>query len=143
MICRLLRLILAVSSLLTLPRLALGQFYAPNTEYHDPAQRVFVVEAARVLAWWTDPGSTNFAEVAYAATTKPDGTTVWDLRWLDRQGKTVKTATLSYPADLLKNGAEFYRTVFKQLWLKDWRNPTPFQAKEVTEGFWRGAARMG
>jgi hypothetical protein len=60
-----------------------AQFYAPATEYHDPVQRVFVVEAARVLAWWTEQGATNLVEVAYDVTTKADQSTVWDIRWLD------------------------------------------------------------
>ena len=30
---------------------ARAQFYAPDTEFHDKAQRLFVVEATRILAW--------------------------------------------------------------------------------------------
>ena len=58
---------------------AYAQVYAPATEYHDPVQRVFVVEAARVVAWWNERGrATNLTEVAYDVTTKADQSTVWD-----------------------------------------------------------------
>src|SRR5258707_15750814 len=92
---------------------AQAQVYAPATEYHDPVQRVFVVEAARVLAWWNERGATNLMEVTYDVTTKADQSTVWEIRWLDRAGKTAKTATVSYASEALKSGPEFYRTVFK------------------------------
>ncbi len=119
-----------------------AQFYAPNTESHDPVQRFFVVEAARVLAWWTDPSGTNIAEVSFDVTTKPDQSTVWDLRWLDSKGKAVKTTSISYPASLLKTGADFYRSIFKQLWLADWRNPPALDPGEAIEAYWKGAAMM-
>ena len=120
-----------------------AQFYAPDTEYHDRIQRVFVVEAARILAWWMDPSGTNLAEVVYDVTTKADQSTRWDIRWLDKAGKPAKTATVSYAGALLKAGPEFYRSVFKQLWLADWKTPPTLEPREVTDGFWRGAARMG
>ena len=120
-----------------------AQFYAPVTEYHDPVQRVFVVEAARVLAWWSNQGSENLSEITYDVTAKGDQSTVWDIRWLDRAGKTVKTATISYPGELLKAGPDFYRSVFKQLWLADWKSPPALDPGETKEGFWRGAAPMG
>src|SRR5260221_12867043 len=120
-----------------------AQVYAPATEYHDPVQRVFVVEAARVLAWWSEHGATNLMEVAYDVTTKTDQTTVWEMRWLDPSGKVSKTISVTYPADLLKSGPEFYRSVFKQLWMADWRSPAQFEPIETVEGFWRGAAQMG
>ena len=119
-----------------------AQVYAPATEYHDPVQRMFVVEAARVLAWWNERGATNLNEVTFEVTTKPDQTTVWDIRWLDRSGKTVKNATISYGPDLLKAGPEFYRTVFKQLWSANWKHPPPLDPVDTVKGFWRGAAQM-
>jgi hypothetical protein len=126
-----------------LPSTGRSQFYAPDTEYHDPVQRLFVVEAARVLAWWMDPSGTNLAEVTYSTTTKPDQSTVWEIRWLSGKGAPVKVGTISYDAAVLKQGPEFYRAVFKELWLKDWKNPPSLDIHETTEAFWRGAARMG
>jgi hypothetical protein len=124
-------------------RAAQAQVYEPATEYHDPIQRVFVVEAARVLAWWNERGATNLAEVTYDVTTKADQSTVWEIRWLDQTRKTAKTATVSYTSEALKSGPEFYRTVFKQLWLAEWKHPPPLEPVDTVEGFWRGAARMG
>lgn len=57
-------------SCLWISNLAHGKFYAPDTEYHDPVQRVFVVEAARVLAALENLRGTNFAQVTYQVTTK-------------------------------------------------------------------------
>ena len=121
---------------------AQAQVYAPATEYHDSVQRVFVVEAARVLAWWNERGATNLVEVVYDVTTRADQTTVWDIRWLDRSAKTAKTATVSYGPEVLKSGPEFYRTVFKQLWQAEWRHPPPLDPVETVRDFWSGAARM-
>src|ERR1039457_1368231 len=100
-----------------------AQFYAPNTEYHDPVQRVFPVEAARVLAWWADPSGTNLAEVTYDVATKPGQSTSWEIRWLAPNGKLKKSATVSYQGELLKAGPEFYRSIFKQLWSVGWHQP--------------------
>ena len=95
-----------------------------------------------MLAWWSDPDGTNITEVAYEVTTKPDQNSAWDIRWLNVAGKTVKTATVSYSTNLLKAGPEFYRSVFKQLWQADWKNPGPTDGQRIAECFWRGAARM-
>lgn len=120
-----------------------AQFYAPETEYHDPSQRVFVVEAARVLAWWADPQGTNWTEIGYRLTTHTDHSSTWDLRWLDAAQKPIRTASVSYPAELLKAGPDFYRSVFQQLWSAGWKNGTPLAAPEVTQGFWDGAGKAG
>jgi hypothetical protein len=120
-----------------------AQFYAPNTEYHDPVQRVFPVEAARVLAWWEDPSGTNLAELTYEVTTKPGQSTSWEIRWLAPGGKLAKSKTVSYEGDLLKAGPEFYRSVFKQLWSVGWNKPKALSPQEATRLFWQGAARMG
>jgi hypothetical protein len=120
-----------------------AQFYAPATEYHDSVQRVFPIEAARVLAWWSDPEQTNITEVSFDVITKPDQSSVWDIRWLNGAGKTVKSATVSYSTNLLKAGPEFYRSVFKQLWQTDWKKPAPVEAEKISESFWRGATGMG
>lgn len=118
-----------------------GQFYAPDTEYHDPVQRVFVVEAARVLAW--AEADTNVAEVTYKFQTKSDSNSVWEIQWANGAGKSIKTATVTYGSDVLKGGPEFYRSTFKQLWRAGWKNPPALEAAQLTERFWRGAARMG
>src|SRR5437773_3598664 len=128
----------ALSSLQLIPFLWLrlspatqAQFYAPDTEYHDPVQRVFVVETARVLAWWMDQPGTNFAKVAFQLTIKTDQSAVWDLRWLNAADRVIKTASISYSADALKAGPDFYRSVFKQLWLANSNNAPAMDARET------------
>ena len=70
---------------------ALAQFYAPETEYHDPVQRLFPVEAARVLAWRANQQTNRFADVTYTVSTATNGTTSWSLAWLGTDGKSVRT----------------------------------------------------
>jgi len=120
-----------------------AQFYAPDTEYHDPVQRVYPVEAARVLAWWADRSGTNFSEVTYHVATEPNQTTTWDIQWLDQNGKEIKSANLSYGAEALKSGPEFYRSVFKKLWASGWKTAPKLTLSDLTSGYWRGAAQMG
>ncbi|MBI3853774.1 MAG: hypothetical protein HY298_26325 [Verrucomicrobia bacterium] len=132
----------AVALWLVFPIKVSAQFYAPDTEYHDPVQRVFVVEAARVLAWLAGLHGTNLTEVTYQLTTKPSQT-VWEIHWLDASRKPAKSAVVSYPAERLKAGPEFYRAVFKQLWMAGWSGLSPMTPKETRELFWRGAEGMG
>jgi hypothetical protein len=80
--------------------------------------------------------------VGYDVTTKADQSTIWEVRWLDRSGKAVKTAKVSYSAELLKSGPEFYRSVFKQLCLADWRHGMGLESRDSVEAYWRGAARI-
>ena len=120
-----------------------AQFYAPDTEYHDPVQRVYVVEAARVLAWWNDRDGTNVSEITYHVASGTNQTTVWDIRWLGQGGKELKSATISYGAEALKNGPNFYRSVFQKLWAGGWKSAPELTSSDLATGFWRGAAQMG
>jgi hypothetical protein len=52
-----------------------AQFYAPDTEYHDLCQRVFPVEAARVLAW-LHPDS-DIVEIRHHGEVGPEQRTIW------------------------------------------------------------------
>ena len=47
-----------------------AQFYAPDTEYHDKAQRLFPVEAARVLAWRENLAGGQIAEITFKISTE-------------------------------------------------------------------------
>src|SRR5688572_20753380 len=49
-ICLCFRVFLLLMCVAGLPHQATSQFYAPSTDYHDAVQRVFPVEAARLLA---------------------------------------------------------------------------------------------
>ncbi len=141
-----------------------AQAYAPDTEYHDAVQRMFVVEAARVLAWRANQTGERIAEVAYqvAMGTNPPATAaatsaatnsaknatapanrnvIWDLKWLGADGKAVKSAKVEYPEALLKQGADFYRQTFQQLWAVGWKTPPMKNCAALEESFWQGAAQ--
>ncbi|HSU55310.1 MAG TPA: hypothetical protein VLT36_14735, partial [Candidatus Dormibacteraeota bacterium] len=120
-----------------------AQFYAPRTEFHDPVQRVFIVEAARILAWWNEPYGSTVSEITYDVTTRPDQTTIWSVHWLGANGKSLKDSAVNYPADLLKQGPEFYRTVWKQLSAGEWKKSPDLDPAQVNERYWRGAAKSG
>jgi hypothetical protein len=128
---------------LTAARGAFGQFYAPKTDYHDPVQRVFVVEAARVLAWWTEPTGSKLSEVTYDLSVKPDQTVVWSVRCWNPAHEPVKEAVVTYAPQLLKGGAEFYRSVFKQLTQTEWKPAPALGAGIAVDRYWQGAARAG
>lgn len=127
---------------LTVP--AVGQFYAPDTEYHDLAQRCFVVEAARVLAWRDNgAGATNYAQVTFDVQTQPNMDTAWKIQWLDSRSNVLRQATVTYPDSLLRDGPIFYRTVFKQLWSLQWRAVEKSSGTNSAAEFWRGVNEAG
>lgn len=153
---RILQVFFAAFTVCSTPR-ALPQFYAPDTEFHDAVQRLFVVEAARVLAWRANAGGERIAEVTYqvktrsetatgAATTATAGgppttnrVTIWELKWLDADGNPTRAVTVRYPESLLKQGPAFYRESFRQLWSAGWKRVEACDAAKLEERFWRGA----
>src|SRR4051812_19525310 len=82
-----------------------GQSYAPDTAFHDPVQRLFVVEAARVLAWRANRQQNSIAEVSYQVNTTSNRDTSWQITWRDAKGKEMKSAKVEYPEGALKRGA--------------------------------------
>lgn len=138
---------------------ARAQFYAPDTEFHDAVQRLFVVEAARVLAWRANAGGERISEVTYRVKTLSESAavatdtratasatnrvTVWEIQWVDTDGKAVRTATVRYPEGLLKQGPAFYRESFRQLWSAGWKPVGQGDAATLEERFWRGAEAAG
>ncbi len=116
-----------------------AQFYAPDTEYHDPVQRVFPVEAARAFGWFGNRQTNTIHQVVYNVSTKPDGTTAWSIQWLARDGKPVKQVKVAYPKKLLESGPDFYREVVRQVAEAGWEGLTPQKADFVREKFWQGA----
>src|SRR5258706_12619154 len=66
-----------------------GQFYAPEAEYHDPVQRFFVSEAARVLAWRENQSQPPIDEIGYQITT-PNQVTTWEKKGGDAAGQVLK-----------------------------------------------------
>lgn len=122
-----------------LPSNASAQFYAPATDYHDAVQRVFAVEAARVLAARENAAMTNkFAEIRWNVASSTN-LTHYDLAWLDSKGATSRLARVSYDARALLDGPGFYREVFKQLWTNGWAPVTRLTDSAAMAMFWKGA----
>jgi hypothetical protein len=120
-----------------------GQFYAPDTEYHDLAQRCFVPEAARVLAARENHLQTNITHETIVVSNSANRETTWQVRWLGDKNKVLREATVTYPESLLSEGPKFYRTVFQQLWKVGWRSPARATAAKQVPEFWRGANQAG
>lgn len=131
---------IAFAAALLLPALAAhSQFYAPATDYHDAVQRVFAVEAARVIAARENAAMINkFVEVRWNVVSSTNATH-WDLAWLDSKGVTSRSARVSYDAQKLLEGAGFYREVFKQLWTNGWSPVTRLTDGAAMASFWKGA----
>ena len=110
---------------------ARAQSYAPETFFHDPVQRVFPVELARVLAWRENVASNaGITEVQYRVNCAGDGAAEWSFRWLDASGAARREARIHYGAGLLREGARFYREVARQF----------LQGREEREGRWAAFA---
>ena len=138
------QILLGIFSLLIFAATGQAQFYAPETEYHDKVQRLFVVELARILAWRENLQGTNFQEVTYSVTVSSNRVTTWNLHWLDAQGKPLRKAEVHYPESLLLEGPGFYRNVFKQVWAAaKWSSPPNISEADLTQRYWAGADRAG
>jgi thiol-disulfide isomerase/thioredoxin len=125
------------------PLLLYGQVYAPNTEFHDPAQRLFVVEAARVLAWRENHKELRIHRVTYQTSIGEDRKTNWQVDWLDDHGKTIHHFEVNYPESLLTSGPGFYREVFSQLCGKDLSPTGALTEQELLTHFWEAAESAG
>ncbi len=121
-----------------------AQFYAPETDYHDKAQRLFPVEAVRVLAWRENLRGSNICEVTYTVTNSESRITSWKLNWLDKDGKPLKQLSVSYPESLLNEGPDFYRQVVRQLRTQAGSPVSDgLKAREMADRFWAGAELAG
>ncbi len=120
-----------------------GQVYAPDTEFHDPVQRLFVVEATRVLAWRENLKALKIHRVVYKTSIGDDRKTHWQLDWLDANGKSIRHFELSYPESLLTSGPRFYREVFTELCGKaPWPTGT-LSEQDMAKLFWEAASNAG
>ncbi|MDW8343519.1 MAG: glycogen-binding domain-containing protein [Verrucomicrobiae bacterium] len=118
--------------------------YLPNVWYHDRAQRTFVVELARVLAWRHNCNAKQpIAEITYEATTQPTGLTEWRVQWRDASGRALRERVVSYSESALRGGAQFYRDVFATMAGDDWRIAPSATTNDVEAAFWRGADAAG
>ena len=102
-------------------------------------QRVFPVEAARVLAARENASSGQLTEIVWKVQSSTNGPFIWELGWRDAAGNTTRTARVSYPMQTLKEGPDFYRQVFQQLWTNGWRAPSRLSSAKAMEKFWLGA----
>lgn len=121
---------------------ARAQFYAPETDYHDNVQRVFPVEAARVLAWNQNKAGANIASVTFAVETTAEREAVWTLRWLDAAGKVLREKTVRYPETALVSGADYFRDVVRQVIGDDWKTKSA-SPDNASVTFWQGAEAAG
>jgi hypothetical protein len=138
------RLRISCALILLICAKAHAQFYAPDTEFHDKAQRLFVVEAARVLAWRENLEGERIAEIKYTVDLDGRRTTTWSLTCLDDKGQAVKQFRVNYPETLLSQGPGFYRKVFKQVWIRGtWRAASNLDSTELNEAYWNGAELNG
>lgn len=119
-----------------------AQFYAPDTEFHDLAQRTFPVEAARILAWQRNQVGGKIAEVKFEVATTLQRETHWTLQWLDAAGKLVRERSVRYPETLLLEGPQFFRATFAQIAGEDWTIESAAPDNAAT-AFWQGAELAG
>ena len=130
--------------LLLLNVAARAQCYAPDTEYHDKAQRLFVVELARVLAWRENLNGGKIDEITYSVTIDTHRVTTWKLNWLGADGKSIREAAVHYPESLLMEGPRFYRQIFEQEWSSGkWTALPQLSEPELSRRFWAGADKSG
>ncbi len=128
---------------------AQAQFYAPEVYLHDAAQRLFVVEAARVHAWIENAGGgpeeKKIADVTWEVTGKRDGWCAWRLSWRDEKGDELRGLELRYSSDSLKRGAEFYRAIWRQIREIDPAKKLPLSAaaEPVIKAFWESTDEIG
>ncbi|OAM91471.1 hypothetical protein AW736_03175 [Termitidicoccus mucosus] len=120
-----------------------AQWYAPETNYHDPVQRVFPVELARVLAWRENAAhGAGIAEVTYDLDCAEDGAAEWTLRWLGENGGVWREVKVSYRAALLLGGPDFYRNIARQLRAQPWAAFERTSETDLETAFWEGLWQM-
>jgi hypothetical protein len=122
---------------------ARGQFYAPPVDYYDTVQRRFPVEVARVLAFMWQGQSAEIAEVTWSVHTDAKAQTLWNLAWRpsDPRGKVVPF-TVRYAEKDLRNGADWYRSVWQQLCGSGY-GLAKAPGGELAPAFWEGAHSAG
>ncbi|AWI09845.1 hypothetical protein CKA38_11825 [Ereboglobus luteus] len=121
-----------------------AQSYAPETFFHDPVQRVFPVELARVLAWRENiAANADITEIKYSVNCASGGSAEWTFRWLDARGETWREAQIRYEAPLLRSGAQFYREVTRQFLQARWAPFESAQTGEIENAFWEGQDCLG
>jgi hypothetical protein len=114
-----------------------SQVYFPETDHHDPVQRVFPVECTRVLLALAAEGGLAKATEILPEVTARNGTHAWKIVLKDAAGGTVQTVQISYPDKQLLSGAAHYRAVALDI-ARQLKIPRP-KEPGTAETFWRGA----
>jgi len=116
-----------------------AQFYAPDVCLHDAAQRLFVVEAARVHAWLEnqrEPAEGRVSGVRWTVEGKLNGDSDWKVTWLDAEGKESRQIEISYGLAELGSGADFYRKIWKAICAGTAKRGTRGDAGAMLAKFW-------
>ncbi len=91
-----------------------AQFYCPELPWHDISQRVFTIEAARILQAFDSSSNHPSLKWSSRTTEAAGGGIVIGVTWL-RDSAVIGTTEARYQESDLCKGAEFYRLVFRQL----------------------------
>lgn len=122
-----------------------AQHYTPEVCLHDAAQRMFPVEAARVMAWMENQKSDRIGEITWQVAGEINGRSEWKIGWKSRQGGEIASATVTYDVTKLNSGPGYFRDVWSQLMdgLHFEAGKGAGTASELEAAFWRGSAREG
>jgi len=119
---------------------AFSQRYLPHVVMHDMAQRLYPVEAARVMAWMVNQKAAKTTEVRGKMASKQDGGGEWTLTWHSAGGEEMARSVVSYDAASLDGGAAHFRQGWKQMaaGFAFKVSTKPEKADAVSKAFWDG-----
>lgn len=119
---------------------AFAQRYLPHVIMHDPAQRLFPVEAARVMAWMMNQKASKTSEVRGRIESQQDGGATWTLTWHSANGDEMARSVVTYDAGTLDSGAAHFRQGWRQMAAGFGFAATanPEKLETVAAAFWKG-----
>ncbi|MBN8245803.1 MAG: hypothetical protein J0L84_00005 [Verrucomicrobia bacterium] len=121
---------------------AAGQFYAPETTFHDVVQRRYPVECVRVMLAWQEARSGQSArpQTVGFRLDATDATHRWTLKITGESADVLRSVTLDYPNSLLCLGPKFFRETAAQAARQLQIRAVP-EAGFLSDAYWSGAAR--
>lgn len=121
---------------------ASAQRYLPHLIRHDASQRLYPVEAARVMAWIANQKADKVSEVRWILSSKQDGAGELSLTWHAAGGAEIARAGMNYDEQVLDSGAAYFRQGWQQLAKGFGMAATakPETAEAVSAAFWKGFA---
>jgi|GEM_PF-7026523 len=122
-----------------------AQFYAPEVYYHDAAQRLFVVEAARLHAWMANQTGAGIAGISWKAVGDYKGDTTWTIEWKSSAGEVLRTLEIRYGMQELNKGADFYRPIWRRIREIAADKPLPETpaAQGAIRAYWEATTQTG